>query len=333
MYPYPTVRCCSQGRQGSHRPLAELNIHMEDASALEISDAEASDEEVGYFSGRELPAALSEPVSSLTAPEHLSAPQLFNVQEPVEPAWASPHLDVYRQEAGIHEGGRRTPLHSPPPTTEAQQSASNRPSVLQPGRRRIPGPAGALESDGCECAATSVTQGTLFPSQQLREKALSFFHKTPAWLELEAAFSVQRPGMTVPGRQTLHQVIQEASAPPPVPLRVAVVCALIKYIGAKESSGDDVLVTLADESGTEMDGTIHGTIFNEQPGLLMCGAALALKDVPVFSLAPFSHHLLIHPSSVVRVIPPKHAANGSNAKGAPTPRDPFFVTDGSAPPI
>ena len=253
-----------------------------DADALELSDDEQS------YAPRAAPPAVSQPFPPAWRAT-ASQPDASNPNAALQPDWPA---------SGAHAAMR-------PPDPAAASQPAERPSSSQVSRRRIPGPAGALETNGVLDVTASGTQAWL-PTQQMRDKPLHYWHRTAAWIELETASDEASQGF-MEVRSKLVDVIRIASTgPPPVPPRVPVLCVLIKAIGTKESSGDDVLVTLADETG-EMNGTLHGAIFNEQPGLLVSGAAMALKDVPVFSLAPYSHHLIIHPNSVVRVVAPPHA--------------------------
>ncbi|KAL1510700.1 hypothetical protein AB1Y20_006995 [Prymnesium parvum] len=213
----------------------------------------------------------------------------------------------------------------PPPSTapsapaSAQRASANAPlprAEDQPSRgsRRLPGPAGALERPLSQLHASSPA----LPAHTPKRSRGGFFSRTAAWCELEMVVS----GATGMRRMGLAQVQREASRPPPQPMRVPMLSALIKSLGAKETSGDDVAVTLADESG-EMEGTIHGKLFNEQPGLLVVGAAVAMKDVAVLSLSSYHHHLIVHPDTVLHVVPP-HATPRS-------PRAPQDLSLGGVP--
>ena len=215
-----------------------------------------------------------------------------------------------RQPSVTPEAGapiRLSPIRSDPPAPGLPASSNDdRPSwAPSPSQasapRRIPGPAGAISR--ASAAAQGATGPLLF--SQCPRPNVSFFHRTRAWTELEALVSPTEGGVMaeVPHRMTLREAVREASAPPAVPLRVPVLCALIKAVGNKEGSGDDVQVTLADESG-ETEATFHGGIFNEHPGVLVTGAACALREVPVLSLAAHSHHLIVHPACVRCIVPP-----------------------------
>lgn len=61
-------------------------------------------------------------------------------------------------------------------------------------------------------------------------------------------------------------------------------------------------------------------LFNEHPGTLVVGATLALRDVPVLSLSPWAHHLVLHPTCVLHVVPPgQRRSTARTLGGARTP--------------
>ena len=45
----------------------------------------------------------------------------------------------------------------------------------------------------------------------------------------------------------------------------------------------------------------------------MVGAALAMRDVPVLSLSPYTHHLIVHPKCMLHIAPPAHGRAGGRA--------------------
>ena len=208
----------------------------------------------------------------------------------------------------------QTPRPPPPGPPRAPNSASQLPPSTQASQAvpRIPGPAGNLSS-----SSFSATQGGAHADAH-DDAAPSHGHgaaefaggrvRSVAWRRLDELVRDEgaRPGaMQAAGRQTLEQVRLAASKPPDVPLRPQLLCVLVKMIDCEGGSGtgEDAAGTLADESG-EMACTLHASVFSEHPGCLLPGAALALKRAPVFTLAPHLHHIIVHPSSCLHVIPP-----------------------------
>ena len=182
-------------------------------------------------------------------------------------------------------------------------------AVAQPAppaaRRSIPGPAGLLNVNVLNHTVTAA------PSATSR-----FFHHSDAWEKIEAlmvsgpaagvndAF-VQKSARAqgVPARMKLKEVIDHCSMPPSVPLRVPLVCVLVKEIGTRESPRDDAYVVLIDDSA-DKDGIIHAGVFDQFPGLLKVGAACALQNTPALSLNMIRHHLIVCPDCVIHIVSP-----------------------------
>lgn len=126
--------------------------------------------------------------------------------------------------------------------------------------RRLPGPAGSLTKENSVSGPVAASQSSTAAFHRMHASvSRSFFQRTSSWVKLEQMVSHTGEGIDVPGRMTLARVLSEASSHPTKPLRVVMICALIKSIGNQENSGDDVPVTLVDESG-EMEGTMHGRV-------------------------------------------------------------------------
>ena len=98
------------------------------------------------------------------------------------------------------------------------------------------------------------------------------FARGPAYAEIEARMG---DGCN---RQTLHELRLLASCgpldsnrgirpgkPPAAPVRSGVLLVVIAAIDGDESSGEDVVATLADDTG-EFSATLHAALLAEHPG-------------------------------------------------------------------
>jgi len=158
------------------------------------------------------------------------------------------------------------------------------------------------------------------PQSQLQRPG--YFRKSTAWSRLEAAVGPSE----IEARMTLQQVLDQACKRPRAPVQASLLLVLIKSIARDSSGAEDLGVVLADETA-EMSGSLHPDALSEHPGALVVGAALALRQVPVLSLALYSHVLVIAPSMLAYAVPP-HSSRPVTGPGAATAAPPVR----SAPP-
>ena len=139
-----------------------------------------------------------------------------------------------------------------------------------------PGPAGAI--DAFEKAPLDC-DSPFFSQRRRSGGGCGGFQRTEAWIKLGELIgdAGAPPGaMQAAGRVTLEALRVEASQPPVTPARAPLLCVLIKSIDAEGGGGEDPGALLADESG-EMAATLHTALFNEHPGSMVVGAAVALR--------------------------------------------------------
>jgi hypothetical protein len=195
--------------------------------------------------------------------------------------WTADDLEVSSEEEEVQA-----------PQPRAQPRVATPPPPQPPARRSIPGPAGYLVGDGHASQAVQRQDGA--PGRGVR-----FFQSSTAWRELTERLTEDQAAL----RMTIVNVVRAASVPPPIPVRVKVMCGMVKELGETSDAGDDVRVILEDETG-EMDGTIDRRVFDKFPGLVKVGSACALLNTPVLSLSATRHHLILHPLSVAHVVAP-----------------------------
>lgn len=154
--------------------------------------------------------------------------------------------------------------------------------------QQLPGPIGALADS---CASSNA------PQSQLQRP--SRFRKSAAWLQLEAAV---KPG-DAQTRMTVQQVLEKSCGHPKEPVIVPLLFVLIQAIAQDSGGAEDIGVVLADETA-EMSGSLHPEALSDYPGALVTGTALALRQVPVLSLAAHSHVLVIAPHMLAYAVSP-----------------------------
>jgi hypothetical protein len=157
---------------------------------------------------------------------------------------------------------------------------------------QLPGPIGALAE---LCASPNA------PQSQLQRP--SRFRKSSAWLQLEAAVE----SGDAQTRTTVQQVLEKACGRPREPVIVPLLFVLIQAIAQDSGGAEDIGVVLADETA-EMSGSLHPEALCDYPGALVTGTALALRQVPVLSLAAHSHVLVIAPHMLAFAVCPGAAS-------------------------
>lgn len=142
--------------------------------------------------------------------------------------------------------------------------------------------------------------GPAGPAGAIHNQAAAFA-ESPGWQQLLLR------GMDEEERQTLHDLRAWASLgtdgrPPPAPVRSRkLYCVIVKLDGDR---GEDLAATLQDDTG-KFEATLQEELRDAHPGCVAVGASWALERVGVLTLAPHSHHLLVHPSNILFAMPPK----------------------------
>ena len=209
-------------------------------------------------------------------------------------------------------------IQQPKPPSQQPKPLSYQPTPSQ-GGPRIPGPAGALGAAVMAADPNNEAGPAAFSQYHAPGRYASGFRRTPAWLKLDEHMrdeGAPAGRMQVAGRMGLGPLQAAASEPPPVPLRPPLLCVLIKSIDAGDGPLEPAACVLADETG-EFGATLHPGLFTEHAGAVVPGAAVAMKRAPVLTLAPHDHHLIVHPDSVLYMVPPVPAAPVREAAARP----------------
>lgn len=195
----------------------------------------------------------------------------------------------------------------------------------------IPGPAGLVDSI-VEKRDGFGGNGSAMP--MVCSQPLTKAGRNPSFIRSEAYLEVESwLGEDIPGRQSLYDLRLHASCgavdpstghrpgkPPAAPVRSSVLLVSIVSLEEEVSGSEDVVATLADDSG-EIGATLHAGLLSEHPGCVAVGSAWALKRVGVLTLAPHSHHLIVHPNNALHATPPPQGEGGSEHASARSASD------------
>jgi hypothetical protein len=161
-----------------------------------------------------------------------------------------------------------------PPQVHTSTSAFHHPPP-------IPGPAGTVEVGGDHLSST-----TLAPLS-------ASWAKTASWTVVLLHYS----SSSLAAKTDIHKLLTHCSTAT-FPPKVKTMVLQVVTLEARNDDGD-VGAVFVDNTGS-IEGTLSAALFH-LPSFqhLQVGSCLLLQNVPVLSLAPWSHHLIITPPSFV----------------------------------